>query len=481
VRNLDYIKSVINIDFIERPGYYSQEVKGAWHDQISSRKFMRDPSIGLQATSTSNKRRPSLDTLPPELVENVAEFLRWTSNKPPGLWNSKWNDWTSRAIQIGLRNRVDADQYLSAFSQVCSSLRGPVERILYREIYVQFAGVIKGDGGFSSMFGCVHRLLRTLQGRSDLRHHVRSVYVDWPYSYKPPEKSDCIAGKERAFLRLLTYCPSMQTLFVTHFPDKIDLERFPKTLNVTILGTSYFPAVFQNVSERFQGLRELRLYKSEIGNVSTASVFPHRLKKLRFDRASFGPSAFALDALAACGDSVEDLEISDCIDDYSLPSALLPPSRPAGANLRNLRIQHSYILDSSSSAAANALRSLPRLEQLCVSRFPPSSSIGHSAFGILPQSLRSLHLSGYIDRGVTRFFKDLGVCLQNYSHRVVRLDTYAGPLSRDGSLLLPLHEACEANDIPMIELAYDENRVCCGSPEIQIFCKRYTTCITVRH
>jgi hypothetical protein len=95
---------------------------------------------------------------------------------------------------------------LSSFSKVCTPVRWPVERALYRDIHVPFSGWdVIHDLAHSDWRGGSLRLLLTLEGRIDLRGRVRSIQMDW-YSDMDYLEEEDFALVESALRQFFSRC-----------------------------------------------------------------------------------------------------------------------------------------------------------------------------------------------------------------------------------------------------------------------------------
>jgi hypothetical protein len=400
--------------------------------------------------------------LPPELVGEISEYL-FSMSPTPIPW------------QIGRRGFCATIQDLVAFSRVCHSFRGPVERCLYRDIHLNADGWISGKyRRRRSSGGCLHRLLRTLKGRPALGQHVHSVHLDWTSRNEgfmsQPAHRDYICRLQHGFVQLLKHCTSTQKLFLTEFPMDIPKRRYPKSLKITSLGTPCFPDSFKIIADRFESLRELRIHASddESNNVLDRPLLL-QLKKLQLDDLE-GDFLEAMDVYA---DHAEELSIRFRHEydytDFTGSPAILPL---IGTNLRILRLDTFSILSSMDNKSTRVLRGLPCLEQLYIMKSRP---INEEAFTMLPPVLRSLHFPDYsLDtqsnfHPTCRFLRSIRVCLNNRSRVVARLEVI-------GSLTLEP----DITDLKLLKNICDKERVIFqvdNDPQIMhevgIFCKSY--------
>jgi hypothetical protein len=258
-------------------------------------------------------RKPCLQTLPPELLEEIF-----------GYFSSRLTSFDCQPAKFGRRD-------LSALSQVCSSVRGVVERVLYRDIRVNTDGWIYVDCHIRSSrgLGCLRCLLRTFKERPRLRHYVRSVFLDWNRHFVEPPSMEHLRSSrmwfsgngeqeyvdqvQRAFLLLVKSCTSLQSIFVTEFPHEISKEISLKSPNLSSFGIKYSSDTIQTVLEKFKGLRELYIHDTYFDSSLFRQVPHHRLKRLHVHCVPSTPTDILHQAIEICADSIEELHITRAV------------------------------------------------------------------------------------------------------------------------------------------------------------------------
>jgi hypothetical protein len=418
-------------------------------------------------------------TVPDEIIEQIAIDLQYDID--PEEWERAEDYMIDNVTWFG-HTRFD----LSSFSKVCSSVRRPVERMLYRDIHLNFAG---WNGSRDAFFpecrgGSLRLLLRTLESRIDLRGCVRSVQMDWygdqMYSLGPEDFAPVADALRQFFSR----CPSVQRLLMMTFPSRLE---FPTLSHIVTVATSGPPDIFYTVVKKFPGLRDLYLTSIRMNTPPPASVCHHRLKRLHLQGIQVGTALlglipFAFWALEMCAHITEELRITCSAADVGynridpLPLTPLTLSPSAATNLRSLRLDgHSLnFLAHPDSSLADAIRRLPSLHHLYMSK---CLAFHTAAFSALPPSLRSLSLSEYgqwsDDRSTGHVFVvALGECLVQATRMIEMVATHNLTRERDESQVLgdfsPLQRVCDDRNIPFrLNISSDDNWC---SPEIRILC-----------
>jgi hypothetical protein len=376
---------------------------------------------------------------------------------------------------------------LSAFSQVCSYVRGAVERAMYRDIRVSADGWMYADRHIRSSrgLGCIRCLIRTLKRRPILRQYARSVFLEMDrdsegHKMLPLYRSSGYDDElRRTVLLLLKSCTSLQRIFVTGHV-KIPSQKYFQSLNITAFGMKYSRLTVQVVLETYKGLLELHIQDATYLDWSIFKRSPsHTLKKLRLQFSHFYRDSLATifhKAVEACADSVEELHISfSAISHYHHGRCSSIKSPKAGANLRILRLDNFPILDVPLDPAACTLNGLQRLEQLHLTGY---LRIPEEAFALFPPTLRSVYFSadrkhGYSNRELATIITDLQAGLRKCSLPITRLEIYRNYSKKPPKCLKSgfklLRDDCVTDGIPF---QINTSKVLV-QPEIRIICMSF--------
>lgn len=313
--------------------------------------------------------------LPIEILEHIAASLR----EPAPVLEA-----ASRYIDDRYSDFSQARFTLSAFSKVSSSLRKAVERILYRDVQLDFTGW-KGRKHTKWPAGSLRLLLRTLEERPDLGRFIYAAALDYQLS----TESSALEDGLELFLELT---PNLRTLFLGQCP--LALWDFPLLKTLTF-ATTFAPGILPSILEQFPKLQNLYLRDCHVMGFSV-ELPPHNLHSVRFDSSHDQAVAHFSRALSVCSDTVHHLDIR-------FLGGLLQPSpmfarrhpgliKPPATNLRSLRLDNLSVFSHVDSAYAQLLQSLPALQEL---RITNHTCFLPDAFSILPPSLRKLTISDY--------------------------------------------------------------------------------------
>ncbi|KAF8061693.1 hypothetical protein FPV67DRAFT_292316 [Lyophyllum atratum] len=319
--------------------------------------------------------------LPMEILELIAASLR---AQVPVL------EAASRYIDDRYSDFSHARFALSAFSKVCSTLRGLVERILYRDVQLDFTGW-KGRKHTKWPAASLRLLLRTLGTRPELGQFIHGAALDYHLS---SESKVLEEGLEK-FLHLT---PNLKTLFLGQCP--LALWDLPLH-RATTFATTFAPGIIPSILGHFPDLQNLYLRDCHVMNFSL-DLPPHDLKTIRFDSNHEHAAAHISRALMVCSDTAHHLDIrfiGGLLHQSPNFTPRLPYMGPAPtASLRSLRLDNISVFSHLDSAYIQVLQSLPALEHLHVSNH---SCFSPNAFSVLPRSLRRLTTSefyGYWER-----------------------------------------------------------------------------------
>ena len=413
----------------------------------------------------------SLSTIPDEIIEQIADSLRdmiVDGHEYAACY--LWDNCTDFS-----RTRFD----LSSFSKVCTWVRWPVERVLYRDIHVHFDGWNGIDISAHPHWraGSLHLLLRTLEGRMDLRGCVKSVQMDWHEEVYELEKEDLVLVKN-ALRQFFSRCPSVQRLNIMTFPSHIFSKAAALSQITTVATRGPSLGMFHTIVKTFPVLQDLYLITNHMG--TPTPVVHHQLKKLRIESQIDVACVFW--ALEVCAHITEELHM--ICSGYVFGSRPVRPtlspkglSPSAGTNLRSLHLVGNELnfLAHPNSTLAQAIRQLPSLQHLHVSR---CLSFHAAAFSVLPASLRCLFLSEYgewddDERSRHIFVVALSHCLAQ-ARRVVEMVAIHGvtrmALERQvlGDLS-PLESVCNDRNIPFhLNIGSNNHRL---DAKIRILCK----------
>ncbi|KAJ7873891.1 hypothetical protein B0H14DRAFT_124766 [Mycena olivaceomarginata] len=381
--------------------------------------------------------RPSIQLLdlPLEIIENIAEQIR----DPKPLM-----DTAALYISDKKSDFSEARFALSALSKTCSELRCAVERVLYRNIQLDFTGW-KGRKHTGWPAGSLRLLLRTLEERPELGRFIYVTALDFQLSSTDSE------ALEKGLEEFLMRTPNLTHLFLSQCPVAFwDLP----TQHLRGFATTFAPGILPSLLEQLTSLRDLHLRDCHV--MALHGELPsHNLQRIRLDSSHEYASAHFARVLTICGDSVHDLDVR-FIGGLQLPApCFLSDSgfgAAGGAALRTLRLDNISVLSHLSSGYAHLLRGLPALEHLHVSHHAPFAA---EAFGMLPASLRCLVATAYYglwttEKGKNGFVAALVGCISMSTREIARVEgSRGGGKKWDERLdLLPVVEACKTERIP---------------------------------
>lgn len=389
--------------------------------------------------------------LPVEILEHIAACLR---EPLPVL------DAAARFIDERYSDFCTARFWLSAFSKVCSSVRKTVERILYREVQLDFTGW-KGRKHPTWRSGSLRLLLRTIEERLELGRFVHGASLDYQLFSDP-------GPLDLGLKQFLTLTPNLKTLFMAQCP--LVLCDIPP-LNISTFATTFAPGILPSVLEQFPKLQNIHLRDCHVMPFSL-DVPKHKLRTIRFDSSHDHAVAHFARALTLGCDTVHHLDLR-FIGGFLQPAPFFSPRSSSlkcnsNINLRTLRLHNISVFSHVGSAYAQLLQNLPALLELHVSNhmcFDPS------AFSILPSSLQKLTISDYYgywemqrgDGDNTAFLLALAKAI-NMSARKISHIVASNGRKWDLYDLSPVSAACQLEGIKYSEVD-DENGF------VQIFCE----------
>ncbi|KAG6855996.1 hypothetical protein H0H87_008574 [Tephrocybe sp. NHM501043] len=331
-----------------------------------------DGDLGKAAKEKSNENK--LD-LPIEILEHIATCLR----HPELILHS-----ASRYIDDRYSDFSDARFTLSAYSKSCSTVRSVVERILYRDVQLDFTGW-KGRKHTKWPAGSLKLLLRTLKTRPQLGRYIHTAALDYQLSTDSKALED---GLEE-FLELT---PNLKTLYLGQCP--LALWNFSH-IKITTFATTFAPGIMPSILNHFPKLENLYLRDCHIMGF-TPDLPPHKLKTVRLDSNHDHAAAHFSRALILCSNTVESLDIRFIggllhqSPNFTPRLQSIPPA-PA-TNLRCLRLDNISVFSHLNSAYTQILQTLSSLEHLHVTHH---SCFETRAFTALPPRLRRFTSSEY--------------------------------------------------------------------------------------
>jgi hypothetical protein len=355
-------------------------------------------------------------------------------------------------------------QDLNSLSQVCSFVRTPVEREMYRDIHLNFGGwsilmtqdMCDSDEDASDPFdgipigdrkpASLPLLLNTLDQRPDLGGLIRCVILEWWGGNIYSTSRNVFTVMEQAVSRLLCHCSCLESFATLELPQ----ARVFKVhhTHVTYLAVGFAPEHIPIIFEIFPALQTLHFLDFDPAALPS-NIPSHNLIALRLDAFENGhvdgPTArFFAQALRLCGQSVEELMLR--FDDFT-PMEMRAPGIPrllpnAGAGLVTVLLDNLLVLEHPSSGIASCLRDLP-------ARYPQGGDLNHYSTS---DFISALWDCLYFHAGCVRVVD-----------RVVVVSTKSVRESSDYSLLLLL---CNLKNISIS--FHDEDL---EYLEIAIFCK----------
>jgi hypothetical protein len=405
-------------------------------------------------TSSGNPERAArvvfLD-LPIEILEHIAGSLR---DSLPVL------EAAARFIDERYSDFCTARFWLSAFSRVCSSVRKTVERILYRDVQLDFTGW-KGRKHPTWRAGSLRLLLRTIEERPELGRFVHGASLDYQLCSEP-------GPLDSGLKRFLTLTPNLKTLFMAQCP--LVLWDMP-TLNISTFATTFAPGILPSILEQFPNLQNIHLRDCHVMSFSL-DLPKHSLQTIRFDSSHDHAVAHFARVLTLCFDTVHHLDIR-FIGGFLLPAPFFSPRSPSlkcslNTNLRSLRLHNISVFSNIGSGYAQLLQNLPALLELHVSCHGCFNPL---AFSILPASLEKLTISDYYgywemrreDADNNAFLLALAKSI-NMSHRKIAHIIASNGQNCNSYDLSPIAAACELEDIKYLDI---DNR----EVFVQIYCE----------
>ncbi|KAJ7446904.1 hypothetical protein B0H11DRAFT_2083753 [Mycena galericulata] len=381
-----------------------------------------------------NRPKVELLDLPVEIIEHIAVSLR--EPKCHSLM-----DTAALYISYKYSDFSEARFHLSALSQVCSALRNAVERILYRNIQLDFTGW-KGRKHTGWPAGSLRLLLRTLEARPELGRYIYTAALDYQIGSTDSEVL------ERGLEEFLKRAPKLTHLFLSQCP--VAMWDLPAK-HLAGFATTFAPGILPSLLESLPALKDLHLRDCHVMALSGA-LPSHNLRRIRFDSSHENASGYFARVLTICGNSVHDLDVR-FIGGLQLRAPLFLPDamglHRGGGTLRTLRLDNLSVLANLSSGYAYLLRDLPALEHLHVSHHAPFAS---AAFNMLPASLLSLTASAYYGLWVaeptkTGFMDALAGCISMSTMSIAHLEASNGEEADARQDLQPVIAACKTEHL----------------------------------
>lgn len=362
---------------------------------------------------------------------------------------------------------------LSALSQVSSSVRSPVERVLYRTIQLDLLGWDGVSVPLKAQHftgGSLRLLLNTLDKRPELGRLIRTVAIGW-------FDSSLTAGEvglaEQGLQKFLRYSPRVAKLMIATMPPCQVVEHFScsnLTSFATRLTSSKTREQLQAILRQFPCLKQLHVLG--FSSPRDASIMhPHRLEWLGLDGPHQNIAATLLQALKLCSGTVKYLTLRMAdkkTGNYNQPP-LAPLTLPEGLALRSLHMDRMNILYHSKCVAAQILQSVP-LHHLHLSGIVPLTPEGWAK---LPRTLRSLTISGFYNK--LNYTPSLIACFSSVTSRARTLKRVAVFEEEQESRMdivmdTTLQEYCNSKDIPYEVLTESSEHYSHKSSQIVIDC-----------
>ncbi|KAJ7782317.1 hypothetical protein DFH07DRAFT_790133 [Mycena maculata] len=401
-------------------------------ESSSSECTPKPPSVARRTTSNLyywNRPKVEFLDLPLEIIEHIAVSLR--DPKSP-------LDEAALYISDKYSDFSEARFHLSALSKVSSGVRNAVERILYRNIQLDFTGW-KGRKHTGWPAGSLRLLLRTITERPELGRYIYTAALDYQIGSTNCEVLE--AGLEQFLART----PNLTHLFLSQCP--LAMWGLPSQ-HLEGFATNFAPGILPSLLEHFSVLKDLHLRDCHVMALSGA-LPPHELRRVRLDSSHENASGYFARVLTICGNSVHDLDVRfigglQLRAPLFLPEAVVSPG--GGSAIRNLRLDNLSVLTHLASGYAQLLREIPALEHLHVSHHAPFAS---GAFGVLPPSLLSLTASAYYglwttEPGKEGFMTALAGCISMSTKKEVAcVEASSGNEKDERQDLQPVIAACK--------------------------------------
>ncbi|KAJ7761076.1 hypothetical protein B0H16DRAFT_1719770 [Mycena metata] len=418
------------------------ESENEWSDSESSSS---DATPKTNFTVPFTRRRPSnlyywsrprveLLDLPIEIIEHIAASIR----------DSKCPLMDTAALYISERysDFSTARFSLSALSQASSGLRNAVERILYRNIQLDFTGW-KGRKHTAFPAGSLRLLLRTLKERPQLGRYIYVAALDYQLSTES-------GALERGLEDFLALTPNLTHLFLSQCP--VAIWGFPVD-HLVGFATTFAPGILPSLLEHLPVLQDLHLRDCHV--MALAGALPsHKLRRIRLDSSHEYASAHFARVLTICGDSVHTADVRfigglQLRAPFFLPSDTTFAQCGGGSAIRTLRLDNISVLAHLSSGYAHLLKELPALEHLHLSHHAPFAA---DAFSMLPGCLQSLTASAYYglwtaEPAKTGFLPALASCISMSTREIARVEGSRGARFDEGLELEPVMSACKTERI----------------------------------
>jgi hypothetical protein len=378
-----------------------------------------------------------LESLPPEVIEEIAESLSFGTTVHLDGCNPVDMYFEDAFTDVSAA-RLD----LSSFSQVCFAVREPVERILYRNIQLDFSGWTGfGTNHSPSLAGCLRLFLRTLDERPQLGRFVRSAALDWN------SRSRMLDPIEEGLVIFMKHCSNLQRLLIARLPDDEVLEKFDHHSLVT-LGTIYWQRPIATLLTNFPNLQNLCVNYPALNHFSE-QIPPHNLTTLTLVINGENPTLCLARVLDLCGTTVRDLSLT--LADKASYSDYLPSlSSDAGAGLQTIRLRDFDILQSPESGVTQLLLQLPA-QRIDVGHFLlPSSRVDLNLPIRHLQSMRLWLYFPHVDRPSSVSSLTQNVLLPiTMRRRTAHIELQSRGLNNQGRDLSPLLALCEEADIAL--------------------------------
>ncbi|KAJ7173133.1 hypothetical protein C8R43DRAFT_978616 [Mycena crocata] len=438
--------------------------------QLNDSILPNSPLPALLVAPTSHV--PLWTQLPEEIIEYIAECMRYPIYP------------RAEAMEAFLtegRTSFSAARFsLSSFSQVCTTIRFAVERLLYRDIHVDIVGwtdhIDSCDTQKHPLWpaGCLRLLSRTLEERPELGRFVRSVDLRLSDHYLSPSTMD-------EQVRFLKICPGLQSLSMSSLPSSFieHLERL--NLQITSFAAVSPAANLPRIVSMFPNLRNLYLHI--YGHPSSFSVPDHAISELHLklvaDTDLQGHLLQLAFAIPRQNVRTFHLERKDTRSESNIAVVAFPkPTTSMQAFVEHLRLKN---IDPFTPVKIDGtpylpLASMTSLRHLHVLR--PFLLPAH-AFSLLPPNLRSLTFSDYaLDSKKSSvdskscFVKSVVDCLKADSQnlKLAGIKTYGAIPDDPWELgdLTPLRMVCRKANVPFIQIGAFADL----EPELMLFFKR---------
>ncbi|KAJ7057179.1 hypothetical protein C8F01DRAFT_1153687 [Mycena amicta] len=410
----------------------------------SSAAHGHDESIGSHLTQ-----------LPEEIIENIAECLRYPIH--PQL------EATERFLSEGATRFSTTRFYLSTFSKVSKQVRYIVERYLYRDIHVDLGGWARSSQIMRKhpMFpaGSLALLLGTLDERPELHRFIRTVAIHCTVS-------EVVIPEAFTFLR---ECAGLHSLWVSPLPEWV--LACLATMNLQISSFAAFvPApMVHRVVAAFPRLKNTYLY-IEVNNSGPIelSMPQHGITTmvLKF-YADLSRHASLLPLAMVLPQRAENVYLEAQDTNLENPDQPVVPSFPRLTSGLLPSVEHLTLKNINpfdpvtvNGIAYYGLTELAALRHLHLMRCPP---LVPAALTQLPMGLRSLTFSDYgldskvsAERSKTQFVQSVvdSLRLGSSERKLAGIKTYGAVPDDPWELgnLAPLQAVCQMERLPFVQI-----------------------------